>query len=135
MIQQKGGVIHRTTLKGDHPTALALVDVWVFIRPKSASVRRKSIVHTYSDFPIKSCTPVSNSRDVYIGIENWPFDLPGVTPYFRKPSVRNGKKKRSVLGNPTERTFFGQNLLHFLPNFIPIFGVYFCKTREQCFYT
>ena len=25
---------------------------------------------TYSDFPIKSCTPISNSQDVYIGIEN-----------------------------------------------------------------
>ena len=49
-------------------SVLALVDF--FLRLKSGSVRRKSEDWTYSDFPIKSCTPVSNSHDVYICIEN-----------------------------------------------------------------
>ena len=35
-----------------------------------ASVRRKSEARTYIDFLQKSCTPVGNSRDVYISIEN-----------------------------------------------------------------
>ena len=45
-------------------TALALVGV---LRLKVASVRGKSEDWTYSDFPIKSCTSVSNSRDIYMG--------------------------------------------------------------------
>ena len=49
---------------------LALVDVLGVLRLKLASVRRKSEDQTYFDFPMKSCTPVGNSRDVYIGIEN-----------------------------------------------------------------
>ena len=40
---------------------------WAFLRLKLASVRRKSEDQAYSDFPIKSCMPVGNSRDIYRG--------------------------------------------------------------------
>ena len=59
----------------------------VFLCLKLASVRRKSEDRTYSDFPIESCTPVGNSRDVYISIENLAIDLAAL---FRKSSVLAG---------------------------------------------
>ena len=68
-------------------TALALVDVLGVFTSKIGSVRRKLEGQTYPDFPIKSCTPISNSCDVNKVFRIWAFDL---TAYSRKSSVRNG---------------------------------------------